>query len=106
MSGRARAAGAAFSAVLLAACSAMPGAPPRADMGMVGPVERGPRQDMRARFEKDFSTADKDGDGALTKAEMETGMPIVAADFAKMDSNGDGKVTRDEMQRFLQGKPR
>lgn len=95
---------AAPCALLLAACSGMPPAPPRADMGMVGPVERGPREDMRARFEREFKAADKDGDGALTKDEMEAGMPIVAADFAKMDTNKDGKVTREEMQRFLQGK--
>jgi hypothetical protein len=95
---------AVLCALLAAACSGMPPAPPRADMGMVGPVERGPREDMRARFEREFKAADKDGDGALTKAEMEAGMPIVAADFAKMDTDKDGKVTREEMQRFLQGK--
>ena len=89
---------------LLAACSAMPGAPPRADMGMVGPVERGPREDMRARFDREFKAADKDGDGALTREEMEAGMPVIAADFAKMDVNKDGKVTREEIQRYLQGK--
>ncbi len=92
-----------LGALLAAACSGMPPAPPRADMGMV-PVERVPREDMRARFEREFRAADKDGDGALTKAEMEAGMPIVAADFSKMDANKDGKVTREEMQRFLQGK--
>lgn len=95
---------AVVAALLAAACSGMPPAPPRADMGMVGPVERGPREDMRARFDREFKAADKDGDGALSKEEMEAGMPIVAADFAKMDTNKDGKVTREEMQRFLQGK--
>ncbi|MGH8617247.1 MAG: hypothetical protein ACREUW_06110 [Burkholderiales bacterium] len=94
---------AVLAALLAAACSGMPSGPPRADMGMV-PVERGPREDMRARFDREFKAADKDGDGALTKTEMEAGMPIVAADFAKMDTNGDGKVTREEMQRFLQGR--
>lgn len=95
---------AAVLCALLTACSGTPGAPPRADMGMVGPVERGPREDMRARFEREFKAADKDGDGALSKTEMDAGMPVIAADFAKMDTDRDGKVTREEVQRFLQGK--
>lgn len=50
-------------------------------------------------FEQRFKEADKDGDGALSKAEAETAkMPGIAARFDKADANRDGKVTKDEMQ--------
>lgn len=45
-----------------------------------------------------WKAADKDGDGALSRAEVEAGnMPMLARDFDKLDKNKDGKLTTDEM---------
>lgn len=53
------------------------------------------RQAMEARFKE----ADKDGDGALSRAEAETMMLAkVGAHFDRADANKDGKVTLEEMQ--------
>ena len=53
---------------------------------------------MSKRGER-FKAADKDGDGAISKAEAEAaGMKRVSANFDKLDTNKDGKLTRDEMK--------
>ncbi len=48
--------------------------------------------------DKSFSTTDKDGDGAITLAEAQAGMPKLADKFASVDSNSDGKVSADEFK--------
>ena len=46
-----------------------------------------------------FKAADKDGDGALSKAEADAaGLKGVSKNFDRIDTNKDGKVTRDEMR--------
>ena len=45
-----------------------------------------------------FKAADKDGDGALSKAEVDSAkMTRTAKNFDAIDSNKDGKITREEM---------
>lgn len=44
-----------------------------------------------------WTAHDSDGDGAISLAEAQAGMPGLAKDFSKFDANGDGKVTREEM---------
>ncbi|MFN0162461.1 MAG: EF-hand domain-containing protein [Burkholderiales bacterium] len=57
---------------------------------------------MRQMFEERFKKADADGDGALTRAEAEQGMPRIAEHFAAIDTNGDGKVTPDEVRAAME----
>lgn len=46
-----------------------------------------------------WKTADKDGDGALSRAEVDAAkMTMMARDFDKLDKNKDGKLTPDEMR--------
>lgn len=46
-----------------------------------------------------WKAADKDGDGALSRAEVDAAnMPMLARDFDKLDKNKDGKLTQDEMR--------
>jgi len=46
-----------------------------------------------------WKAADKDGDGALSRAEVDAAkMPMMARDFDKLDKNKDGKLTPDEMR--------
>ena len=62
------------------------------------------RAQMKQRFEAEFKKADTDGDGALSKAEAEKGMPRLARDFAAIDANKDGKLTPDEIRTYMQAR--
>jgi Ca2+-binding EF-hand superfamily protein len=60
-----------------------------------------------AQFEERFKAADKNGDGALTKAEAEAGkLQYIAQHFDKIDANKDGKVTREELRAGMGDKQR
>lgn len=54
-----------------------------------------------AKFELYFARADTDGDGVLSRAEAERGLPRVAKKFGRIDRDGDGRLTREEMQAWL-----
>ena len=54
-----------------------------------------------AKFELYFARADTDGDGALSRAEAERGLPRVAKKFDRIDRDGDGRLTREEMRTWL-----
>jgi Ca2+-binding EF-hand superfamily protein len=54
------------------------------------------------KVEQQFKAADKNGDGALTKAEAESaGMGRVVRHFDRIDGNKDGKITPDELRAVL-----
>jgi Ca2+-binding EF-hand superfamily protein len=53
------------------------------------------------KLEARFVAADKNGDGALTRAEVDAaGMKRVSKNFDAIDANKDGKVTRAELAAF------
>jgi Ca2+-binding EF-hand superfamily protein len=54
--------------------------------------------DQVAMMQSRFAAADKDGDGKLTLAEAQAGMPRVAKNFSKIDRAGKGYVTVDEIK--------
>jgi len=66
---------------------------------------RAGRSERRARgsskFDQYFARADTDGDGALSRAEAERGLPRLAKKFERIDRDGDGRLTREEMQAWL-----
>ncbi|MGH8808064.1 MAG: hypothetical protein ACREX0_09320 [Noviherbaspirillum sp.] len=52
-----------------------------------------------------IKSADKDGDGALTKEEAESGnMTRIVDQFDRLDMNKDGKVTTDEIRALLRSR--
>ncbi|WP_225984574.1 EF-hand domain-containing protein [Noviherbaspirillum aerium] len=58
-----------------------------------------------ARFNEKFKAADKDGDGALSRAEAENAnMDRVVTHFDKLDLNGDGKLTAEEVRALLRSR--
>lgn len=60
--------------------------------GEAGKGDRGQRGER-------MKAADKDGDGAISKAEADAaGMTRLSKNFDKLDTNKDGKLTRDEMK--------
>lgn len=63
-----------------------------------GHGKRHGRGDHAARFEERFKAADKDGDGALSKAEAEAGkMQHLAKGFDSIDANKDARITKEEL---------
>ena len=52
-------------------------------------------------FAEHFRRADADGDGALTRAETETGLPRLAAKFDRIDSNRDERLTPEELRQYF-----
>ena len=57
------------------------------------------REGMREKMREHWKSADKDGDGALSRAEVEAaGMHRLSRDFDKLDKNKDGKLTPDELR--------
>lgn len=56
----------------------------------------------RGKFAAQFKAADKDGDGALSKAEAQAaGMQRIVDNFERIDANGDGKVTHEEIRAMI-----
>lgn len=59
-------------------------------------------QQMRQQEQEKFKSADKDGNGSLSKEEAQQGMPQLAKNFDKIDANHDGQVSRDEIKQYYQ----
>ncbi len=65
---------------------------------------------MHSKMQERWKAADKDGDGSLSRAEVDAaGMKRLSRDFDKLDKNKDGKLTSDEMRDAMmmrhQGEP-
>jgi Ca2+-binding EF-hand superfamily protein len=62
------------------------------------------RAEMQARmqehFKEQFKKADTDGNGTLSKAEAEQGMPMLARNFDEIDTNKDGQITFEEFTAY------
>lgn len=57
------------------------------------------REGMREKMREHWKSADKDGDGALSRAEVDAAhMKRLSRDFDKLDTNKDGKLTEDEIK--------
>ena len=56
------------------------------------------REDMRARGEERYQSADKNGDGSIDLAEAQQGMPRAAEHFNEIDADGNGLLSREELQ--------
>ena len=56
---------------------------------------------LAAEIDQKAKAADKNGDGKLTKAELEAGMPRVAKGFDMMDADKKGYVTVDQIKTFV-----
>ncbi len=57
---------------------------------------------MRSQMQERWKAADKDGDGALSRAEVDAAkMPMLSRDFDKLDADKDGKLTADEMRNMM-----
>lgn len=55
-------------------------------------------------FAEHFRRADADGDGGLTRAEVDKALPRLGAKFDRIDANHDGKLSQDELRRYFDAK--
>ncbi len=55
------------------------------------------RKEHQERADARFKKSDADGNGKLSRAEAEKGMPRLARHFDAIDANKDGQLTRDEL---------
>jgi hypothetical protein len=60
------------------------------------------RAQMAQQMAEHFKAADKDGDGALTRAEAEAGLPRLAKRFDDIDTAKTGKITLEQIRSFMQ----
>lgn len=69
--------------------------------------ERGKRAGEGCQFggrhglESRWKQLDSDGDGSVSKSEVEKAAPRLAEQFAQIDANGDGKLTQEEMRNAM-----
>lgn len=54
-----------------------------------------------AELKDKFAKADKNGDGKLTRAEADAGMPRIARAFDKIDAQKAGTITLPEILAFV-----
>ena len=59
------------------------------------------RTPVGRRFDQYFKQADIDGDGALSRAEIEAGLPRMAGKFGRIDSDRNGRLTREEIENWF-----
>ena len=65
------------------------------------------REGMREKMRDHWKSADKDGDGSLSRAEVEAAhMKRLSRDFDKLDTNKDGKLSEDEMKMTMRQGPK
>lgn len=74
--------------VLIAALLLLPALAPAATTG------------KNARLAEQFSRADADGNGMLSRAEAERGAPLLAKQFDAIDANRDGQISPEEIRAF------
>ena len=61
---------------------------------------------MQDKMQERWKAADKDGDGALSKAEVDAAkMNRLSRDFDKLDKNKDGKLSPDEIRAMMPERP-
>ena len=61
-----------------------------------GPVGTADAQGRKPPEER-WNAHDTDGDGALSRAEVEASAPGLARNFDRFDADGDGRISREEM---------
>lgn len=70
-------------------------APPAAAQKSPDPLER-----LRSAVREEFSGADANGDGYLSREEAGRRFPAAAREFGRVDANGDGRISLEEFARM------
>jgi Ca2+-binding EF-hand superfamily protein len=61
----------------------------------------GARRDGADKLRAKFAAADTNHDGALDRAEAQSGMPRIGKHFDEVDANHDGKLSQAEVADYV-----
>jgi Ca2+-binding EF-hand superfamily protein len=56
--------------------------------------------DAATKAKARWTQADADGNGTLSRAEVQASLPMMSESFVQMDANGDGQLSSDEMHAY------
>jgi len=65
-----------------------------------GDTQRSALEEFRKKAEKEFHSADRNGDGYLSRAEIRGRFPFIEREFARADVDGDGRISMEEFWRM------
>ena len=57
-------------------------------------------EEFRKKTAQEFKSADRDGDGYLSREEIRRRFPGIEREFQRVDSDGDGRISPEEFWRF------
>lgn len=86
-----------FALVAVGAMAETPAAPPQAPTPPAAAVQPPAASGVETLFKR----VDSDGDGFISKSEMEKADPKLSADFDKYDLNKDGKLSLAEFDAMM-----
>jgi serine/threonine protein kinase len=79
---------------------AAPARPPRERTDRPGDEQRAEVEELRRKTEREFRSADRDGDGYLSRDEVRGRFPFVEREFQRVDTDGDGRISGPEFFRM------
>lgn len=65
-----------------------------------GGEQRPGLEDFRRKVEQDFRSADRNGDGYLSRDEVQSRFPLMERQFERVDADGDGRISPEEFWRM------
>ena len=67
-----------------------------------GDTQRPALEEFRKKIAQEFKSADRDGDGYLSRAEVQGRFPGIEREYGRVDSDGDGRISPEEFWRMRQ----
>jgi hypothetical protein len=58
------------------------------------------RELVREQVQREFRSADHDGDGYLSRSEIAGRFPLIEREFERVDADGDGRISPQEFMRL------
>jgi len=70
--------------------------PERGRADRPGDTQRSPLEEYHRNVEQEFRSADRNGDGFLSREEVKGRFTFIEREFGRVDADGDGRVSADE----------
>jgi len=65
-----------------------------------GDTQRPALEEFRKKVAQEFKSADRDGDGYLSRAEVQGRFPGIEREYGRVDADGDGRISPEEFLRI------
>jgi hypothetical protein len=65
-----------------------------------GDTQRPALEEFRKKIAQEFKSADRDGDGYLSRAEVQGRFPGIEREYGRVDADGDGRISPEEFLRI------